>query len=124
MSKRISLAAIIVIALVLTVTTYAFAASNTMPTASNAGDGATVISGYTISAVKYTLDGTDPSTITTVTFTIVPLSSGAAPTTTKIQLVSGGSWIDCSVAGTAATCNVGGAVTVLAANNFRVVAAQ
>jgi hypothetical protein len=122
--KRLSLAAIVVIALVLTITTYAFAASNTMPTMTSAGDGATTVAGYEITSVSYILDATDPSTIDSVNFTITPLSSGNAPTTTKIQLVSGGSWFTCDVTGTAAVCDISGAVTVLAANTLHVVAAQ
>ena len=123
MTKRISLAAVIIIALVLTITTYAFAASNTMPTVTSAGDGATVISGYTIGTPSYTLGSSDPSTITSVSFTIAPLSGTTAPATTKVQLVDGGSWFDCTVDSGTATCPVTG-VTVLAADNFPVVAAD
>jgi hypothetical protein len=123
MTKRISLATIIVIALVLTITTYAFAAANTMPDESSAGDGAVAISGYTVGAPRYTLGALDPSTITSVSFTIVPLSGTTAPYTTKVQLVSGGSWFTCTVASGTATCPVTG-VTVLAADNFHVVAAD
>ena len=122
MTKRISLAAIIVIALVLTITTYAFAAANTMPTVSSAGDGAVAISGYTIGTPRYTL-GADPSNIASVSFTIAPLSGTTAPFTTKVQLVTGGTWFDCTVASGTATCTITG-VTVLAANNFHVVAAD
>jgi hypothetical protein len=124
MTKRISLAAIIVVALVLTITTYAFAASNTMPTASNAGDGSVAISGYTITNVRYTLGASDPTTITSVAFTITPDGGGTAPNTTKVQLVSGGSWYDCSVTGTSATCNLTTAVSVTSANHLGIVAAD
>lgn len=123
MTKRISLAAIIIVALVLTITTYAFAASNTMPTASSAGDGFVTISGFTVGTPHYTLGTTDPSTISSVSFTIAPLSGTTAPSTTKVQLVSSGTWFDCSVASGTATCSITG-VTVSAANNFRVVAAD
>jgi hypothetical protein len=122
MTKRISLATIIVIALVLTITTYAFAAANTMPTVTSAGEGTTVISGYTIGVPRYTLD-TNPSNIASVSFTIAPLSGTTAPFTTKVQLVSGGSWFTCTVASGTATCPVTG-VTVLDADNFHVVAAD
>lgn len=123
MKKRISLAAIIVVALVLSVTTYAFAASNTMPTVSSAGDGEVTISGYTIGTPHYTLGAADPSSITSVSFTIAPLSGSTAPATTKVQLVSAGTWFDCTVASGTATCAITG-VTVLDADNFRVVAAD
>jgi hypothetical protein len=124
MKKRISLAAIIVIALVLTITTYAFAAANTMPASTNAGDGSTSISGYTIAAVTYTLDTTDPSKIKTVTFTVTPIGSGAAATSASVQLVSAGSWFSCTLASGTATCNVAGAVSALNATTLHVVAAQ
>lgn len=123
MTKRISLAAIIVVALVLTITTYAFAASNTMPSASNAGDGSVTISGYTVGTPHYTLGSSDPTSISSVSFTISALAGGVPPTTTKVQLVSGGTWFDCTVASGSATCSITG-VTVNAANKFSVVAAD
>lgn len=123
MTKRISVVVLLVVALVLSITTYAFAASNTMPAASSAGDGQVTISGYTIGAPSYTLGSTDPSSIASVSFSIAPVSGSAAPHTTKIQLVSNGSWFDCNVSSGTATCAITG-VTVTAANNFRVVAAE
>ena len=46
----------------------AFSAANTVPT-SSVGEGSGTISGYTITAVVYTLNGTDRSNIDTLTFT-------------------------------------------------------
>jgi hypothetical protein len=123
MTKRISLAAIIVVALVLTITTYAFAASNTMPSASNAGDGSVTISGYTVGTPHYSLGSSDPTTISSVSFTIAAQAGGAVPGTTKVQLVSSGTWFDCTISSGTATCPITG-VTVNAANKFSVVAAD
>ena len=123
MPKKASFVVVVVIALILSVTTYAFAATNSMPTGTSAGDGEAAISGYTVAAVTYTLS-TDPSTIDKVTFTLTPSASGSAATTAKIQLISSGTWYPCTISSGTATCTVGGGVTVLAASNLRVVAAQ
>ena len=68
---------------------YAFTNSNTVP-ATNAGSGATAISGYTVSNVAYTLNA-DPTKIDAVTFTL-----DKAAGTVKAQLVSTGSWYACT----------------------------
>ena len=120
MKKSHRLSGIILIALILTVATFAFAAANTMPTTTSAGDGERAISGYTVSNVKYNLDATNPANISTVTFTIAP----AAASTVKIQLVSGGTWFDCTNTAGAVSCSVSGSVTALNAANLRVVASE
>jgi hypothetical protein len=68
---------------------YAFTNSNTVP-ATNAGSGATAISGYTVSNVAYTLNA-DPTKIDAVTFTL-----DKAAGTVKAQLVSAGTWYACT----------------------------
>ncbi|NTV37187.1 MAG: hypothetical protein HGA53_09550, partial [Anaerolineaceae bacterium] len=40
-----------------------------------AGDGAGTVSGYTVSAIKYNLDATNPSNVASVTFTIAPAAN-------------------------------------------------
>lgn len=65
--------------------TYAFTASNTVP-ATSAGAGSGAISGYAITNVAYGLNGTTPTEIDQVTFTIAP----AAASTVRIQLAAGG----------------------------------
>ena len=120
MKKSHRLSGIILIALILTVATFAFAAANTMPATTSAGDGERAISGYTVSNVKYNLDTTNPSLISTVTFNIAP----AAASTVKIQLVTTGTWFDCTNTAGAVSCNVAGAVTALDAANLRVVASE
>src|SRR5215218_3793842 len=73
--------------LILSAVAYGFAAANTVP-ASGAGDGAGAITGYTISAVKYTLNATTPANIDSVSFTVTPGGAAGAPTTVKAKLVS------------------------------------
>jgi hypothetical protein len=124
MRKSSRFFAVILLALIMAVATYAFAAANTVDE-SGAGDGAKAISGYTITAVKYTLGIPDPSNISSVSFNIAPTSGASAPTSVKIQLVAAGSWYSCTMASSIATCDTTGTpVTALAATNLRVVAAQ
>ena len=123
MKKSHRLSGIILIALILTVATFAFAAANSMPGTSSAGEGATEITGYTISAVHYTLNSTNPANIDTVTLTIAPTTA----TDVSIQLVTSGDWIDCTNASGTVTCDASvmtTPVTAQAANNLRVVAAD
>ena len=89
---------------------YASAAANTVP-ASNAGDGSGAISGYTVTAVHYNMNTTNPSTIDSVTFTLN--SAPVAGSAIKIKLVAAGStWYTCTNVTTAVTCpTTGAAVT-------------
>ena len=98
---------------------YVFTASNTVP-ATNAGAGSGVISGYTITGVAYNLNSSNPNNIDTTTFTIAPASAG----TVKIQLVSGGTWYDCTNTAGSVSCDttVGTQATVSPANQLTVVA--
>ena len=73
---------------------FAFAASNTMPAPGFAGEGVTVTSGYTVSNVAYTLNGTTPSNIDSV-----KLDLDNSATTVKVRLVSTGSYYGCTVSG-------------------------
>ena len=95
---------------------YAFAASNTVPN-TRAGDGTGTVSGYTVTGVAYTLNGTDPSTLDTVSFDL-----GAAATQVEVQLVSSGAWYSCTVAtGTVWDCDTTG-LAVSTIDQLRVVA--
>ena len=116
--------AAIAFALIFMVATRGFAAQNTVPV-SAAGDGTNTISGYAITAVGYTLNSTNPQNIDTVKFTITAPAGALAPTTVKAQLTASGAWFNCTNGGTGTiyTCAVTG-VTVLAATDLRVVAAQ
>lgn len=97
---------------------YAFTASNTVP-ATEAGAAASAISGYTVSSVAYTLNGTDPRNIDSVQFTISPTSA----TLVKIQLVSSGTWYACTNTSGSVSCTTSGA-TVAGSTQLTVVATQ
>jgi len=109
---------IVLVVLIFATSAFAFAASNTMPLSSYAGEGVTVTSGYTVSNVVYNLNATTPSNIDSVTFDL-----NAAATTVKVRLVTTGSYYTCNGSGNTWTCPSAG-VTVAAANEFRVIATQ
>ena len=122
MFKKGRIAAIIVIALILSVTTYAFAAANTVPVTA-AGDGANSITGYTITNVVYTLDSNNAN-ITNVAFVAAPATTPTGTVTFTIKLVSGGTnWFPCSAGSTTNSwdCTVSG-TTVASADQLRIVA--
>jgi hypothetical protein len=102
----------------------AMTASNTVPSA-KAGAGAGAISGYTVSAIHYGLNATNPANIDSVTFTLSAAPASGA--TVKIKLVSAGStWFSCTMSGTPAvdaTCTTTGA-TVSASDQLDVVVAD
>ena len=113
-------------ALIVAVAAYGFAASNTVAV-SNAGDGNSTISGYNVSNVTYVLNSTDPSTIDSVSMAVAAQNGGTAPTTVKVQLVTGGAWFSATSTdgGSTWTADVtGGNITATAVNNLRVVAAN
>lgn len=102
---------------------YAFAASNTMPATSNAGEGEVAIGGYTVSGVTYTYSTANPSQITNVSFTVAPAAGKAG-----VSLVTGGTLQSCTGTGagptyTAFNCSITG-VSVVNANMLRVVASD
>jgi hypothetical protein len=100
---------------------YAFTASNTVP-GTSAGSGQGTISGYTASAVSYSLNTTNPQNIDAVTFTL-----DKTATTVKVQLVSAGTWYSCTnTSGNNWSCNttVGTQATAATANQLTVVATQ
>jgi len=120
-NRNIRYLAIFALVLILAGATYAFAAANTVPT-SKAGDGNGVISGYIVTAVHYTLNGTNPATIDSVSFTLdaAPVSGS----TIKIKLVAAGStWYNCTNTTTSVTCTTTGA-SVTTANSLEVVIAD
>jgi hypothetical protein len=113
---------IMALILVLVASAFAFAAGNSVPE-SGAGDGSGTISGYTVTNIDYTLNA-DPTLIDTVEFDIAPTAGANNPDVVSVQL-NGGAWFSCAVAAGHATCDVSsGAITVLSANDLRVVAAE
>jgi predicted Fe-Mo cluster-binding NifX family protein len=121
-SRTLKLSAVLLAVMILTMAIYGFAAGNTVPV-SKAGDGEGTVSGYTISAVTYTLNTTNPGNIDSVSFTTSPAVT--AGSTIKIKLVNAGTtWFTCSGAGTTSiTCTTTGA-DVLSADKLRVVIAD
>lgn len=103
----------------ISLTAYAFAAANTVPD-TKAGDGSGVVSGYDVTGVVYTLNGTDPSTLDSVAFDV-----GAAAATVEVQLVATtGSWYACALdTGTTWSCTTTG-LEVSTIDQLRVVAAS
>lgn len=88
-------------------------ASNTVP-ASPAGSGAGAVSGYTVSAVSYSLAG---ETVDGVSFTLSP--AGAA--TVSARLAPGEPWTACAVAGNAVACPL--SIAASEATSLEIVAA-
>lgn len=101
---------------------YAFAASNTVSD-SKAGEGTSVVSGYTISGISYTLNATTPTTLDQVEFDVN--NAPPAGSVQKAQLVSpAGTWYSCTVsASTHITCITTG-LTVSSINELNVVIAD
>jgi len=118
---RIGLAA--VLASLVGSASYAYTASDTVP-ATYAGDGSTAISGYTVGSLAYTLDGSNPSNVDAVTFTLTP----SAPLASHVsaQLAAGGAWYSCTVAaGNSITCaTTSPQATAVGATQLTVVAVQ
>jgi hypothetical protein len=120
--NAVKIIVIVLVAFVFATVGNALAAANTVPT-SSAGDGTGTISGYVVNSVHYNLNAI-PLTIDTVTFsttTTLPVGS-----TVKIELVTAGSWYDCTFAakvpgpGSNVTCTTIGA-SVQTAGNLRIV---
>jgi opacity protein-like surface antigen len=119
MFRSSKLFAAVLVVLVFATAAFAFAAANTMPASTYAGEGSSVTSGYTVSAVVYNLNTTTPSNIDSVTFSL-----NAAASNVSVRLVTTGSYFNCTnTSGFNWSCTTTG-VTVAAANEFRVVASQ
>jgi len=120
-NRSLKVASVLLIVLVLSMGIYAFAAANTVP-ASSAGDGSGAISGYTVTAIHYVLNTTNPGNTDSVTFTLS--AAPAAGGTVKITL-DGTNWYSCTNVTTAVTCvTTTPQQTVTLATNLRVVVAQ
>ena len=93
-SGRLRVAGALVLGLLVATAVNALVASNTVPSTA-AGSGAGTISGYTVSAIQYNLNSTNPANIDSVQFTL-----SAAAGTVKAKLVSGGTtYYDCTNGG-------------------------
>jgi hypothetical protein len=108
---------------------YGFTAANTVPN-SNAGSGASTVSGYTITNIHYALNATTPNNIDSTTFTVSPSipNTGSGKVVVQASLTSGGpNTYTCTtnVAGDTATCTTTSPqLTAATINGLTVVAAQ
>ena len=100
-----------------------FAASNTVAS-SAVGEGTGTVSGYTASAIDYTLNGTNGSNIDSVAFTLN--SAPPAGSSIKAKFVSSGSdWYTCTNVTTAVTCvTTSPQLTASAANELKLIVAD
>jgi hypothetical protein len=105
----------------LTAGAHGFTAANTVPT-SYAGDGTGAVSGYTVSAIHYTLNAATPTNVSSVSFTV-----NAAPAAgSTMQVKIGGNWYACTNAATTLTCNttVGTQLTIANATTLEALIAS
>lgn len=112
---------ILLVVFVMSSIAYGFAAANVVPE-SGAGDGEGVVSGYTITNIKYDLDDTNPREIDAVQFAINPTTS--APNATNVKITFDGSnWTNCDTDSVPLiVCTMSAIVTVESVDNLRVVA--
>jgi hypothetical protein len=117
-SRVVRLGAVLLLAVAVMAGAYGFTATNSVPS-TKAGDGSGTISGYTVSGVTYTLLGTDPQKIASVSFTL-----DASASTVKITL-DGSTWLSCTGGPTNWSCSTGASgFPVASATQLRVVAIQ
>lgn len=117
--RRIALVALL--AFVLGTTAFAYAASITFNGASNAGaagQGSGDISGYNVTNIHYTLDGSDPAQITGVTFSLTPDTAS----TVEAKITGMTNWATCTGGASPWSCAVTG--NAQAAVNLQVAAAD
>lgn len=91
MFRNFKILFVFVAVVAISVAAYAFAAANTVPN-TRAGDGTGTVSGYNVTNVVYTLNGSDPSKLDSVAFDL-----GAAAVQVQVQLVSSGTWYACAL---------------------------
>ena len=117
-SRRHRVVMALAVAVVLGAASYAFTATNTVPT-SYAGSGSGTISGYTVSNVQYQLDATNPANIDVVTFT---LNAAAAVARAKVVAATT-TYTNCTITGGVnVSCDLSPNVAVTAADQLSVIA--
>jgi hypothetical protein len=118
--RRRAIVAAGALVVLLSISGYAFTASNTVPNAA-LGQGSNTISGYTVSSVAYNINATTPGNVDSVSFTISPITAS----TVKIQLAAAGSWYSCiNTAGSVNCATTAPQATAVAATSLNVVASQ
>jgi hypothetical protein len=108
MFRNIKVMLIVLVVLVIAGGAYGFAAANTVAPSAG-GYSANVVSGYTVTDIKYDLNATDPTKVDKILFDVSPTSGTVVAAIVKVQTATGGNWTDCTlVAGeaplVAATC--------------------
>jgi len=116
---------VVLLVLIFATAAFAFAATNTMPIVTSAGEGSQTISGYEVDNVDYLLSTAgNPSVITRVDFALSPNATGVD---VQIQLDStGGAFYTCTSSdGDNWQCNTTGTpITVPDADQLRVITAD
>jgi hypothetical protein len=111
MFRNIKVLLIALVIVIVAASSFAFAATNTVPD-SAAGYKANVVPGYTVTNIVYDLDATDPTLVDEITFDIAPSSGTVVAATVKLQTETSGTWTDCTLAAgeapsMAVTCTYG-----------------
>ncbi len=114
--------AAIIIALGIALAGIFYAAANVVPE-TGAGDGTGTVSGYTISAVAWTVDAVNPSEMDSVTFTVTPTAGASAATEVYATVDGGTTWITCA-GGPSWTCTFAAGVLVTAIVDLQIVAVE
>jgi len=126
LSRAFKVFLIVMVAFAFTSIATAYAAANTLPAASYAGDGNVAVSGISVTTVDYTITYTNDPATTYITSVKLTLSSAVSGPTIKVKLVQTlNTWYTCITAdlGTTYTCDTSaGNITVTAADNLRVIA--
>lgn len=124
--KRWRLAAVLVLLIAFAVGAYAYTASLTVPD-SAAAEGVGNVNGYTIGTPSYTLDSSNPTLVSAVSFQVS--STVTASTTVSVSADSGTNWQSCTAgsitAGAATfTCTFGTEPTTSAVTTLEVAASN
>ncbi len=115
--KPLRIAGLAVVAALLATSAYAFTAGVTFSGTNAAGDGSGTVSGYSVSAVVWTLDATDPTKMESVAFTI-----NSSTATVQVSVDGGTSWETCANAAGAVTCDLDPDPAVSGISSLQVVA--
>lgn len=113
---RLDFVVLAILGLITAASISGLAAGNAVP-ATMAGDGAGVVSGYSVTNVNFTLNAVDPTRIVVVQFDIAPAAAA--------QVKLGGNWYSCANGSGNVTCATAmPPLTLAAATSLQVVAAQ
>ena len=123
MKKQSKLVLVVLLVMVLSAASYAFAATNTVPN-SYAGDGKGAIAGYAVTNITYGLNGSNPSLIDSVSFTLDQTADTVKAELSDTDGTSTAWSSDCGEVSGTYTCTFSPGFNVVDAFFLRVVAAQ